>query len=81
MEKEITTTGSKKVATIQEAKKLVAKGETILGVDTTKTLSEAITKMGTGQISLTGSKSSNVLSVILIKFLLWMFRFVTRIKL
>ena len=73
MAREITTTGSKKVATIQkefnvhfpylrlkicppEAKKLVAKGESISGVDTTKTLSEVRTKRGNGQISLTGSK-------------------------
>jgi hypothetical protein len=74
MAREITTTGSKKVATLQkefnahfpylrlkicpiEAKELVKKGESISGVDNSKTLSEVRTKKGTGQVSLTGSKS------------------------
>jgi hypothetical protein len=74
MAREITTTGSKKVATLQkefnthfpylrlkicpiEAKELVKKGESITGVDNSKTLSEVRTKKGTGQVSLTGSKS------------------------
>ena len=74
MAREITTTGSKKVATLQkefnahfpylrlkicplEARELVKKGESISGVDNSKTLSEVRTKKGTGQVSLTGSKS------------------------
>ena len=40
-----------------EAKELVKKGESISGVDNSKTLSEVRTKKGTGQVSLTGSKS------------------------
>jgi hypothetical protein len=74
MAREITTTGSKKVATLQkefnahfpylrlkicppEARELVKNGKTITGVDTSLTLSEVRTKKGTGQVSLTGSKS------------------------
>jgi hypothetical protein len=81
MAREITTTGSKKVATLQKefnnhypylrlkicpftekakvAKALeakVAKGETIYGVDISKTLSEVRTKKGAGEISFTGSR-------------------------
>lgn len=73
MPREITTTGSKKVATLQKEfnnkypylrlricpfteKAKVAKGESISGVDTTKTLSEVRTKKGTGEISFTGSR-------------------------
>ncbi|HAR20050.1 MAG TPA: hypothetical protein DCR46_05265 [Cytophagales bacterium] len=40
-----------------EAKALVAKGETINGVDNSKTLSEIRTKRGAGEISFTGSKN------------------------
>ena len=74
MAREITTTGSKKVATLQkefnahfpylrlkicppEARELVKNGKAITGVDTSLTLSEVRTKKGTGQVSLTGSKS------------------------
>jgi hypothetical protein len=74
MARKITTTGSKKVATLQkefnahfpylrlkicppEARELVKNGKTITGVDTSLTLSEVRTKKGTGQVSLTGSKS------------------------
>lgn len=74
MAREITTTGSKLVATLMkefnanfpylrlricppEAKALVAKGETIYGVDKTKTLAEVRTKKGAGEISFTGSKN------------------------
>jgi hypothetical protein len=74
MAREVTTTGSKLVATLMkefnanypylrliicppEAKELVAKGESIFGVDKTKTLSEVRTKKGAGEISFTGSKN------------------------
>jgi hypothetical protein len=40
-----------------ESKALVAKGETIYGVDKTKKLSEVRTKKGGGEISFTGSKN------------------------
>ncbi len=40
-----------------EAKALVAKGETIYGVDINKTLSEVRSKKGSGEISFTGSKN------------------------
>ncbi len=73
MAREVTTTGSKLVATLMkefnanfpylrlkicppEAKDMVAKGETITGVDNSKTLSQVRTKKGTGEISFTGSK-------------------------
>lgn len=74
MAREVTTTGSKLVATLMkefnanypylrlkicppEAKEMVAKGETITGVDNSKTLSQVRTKKGTGEISFTGSKN------------------------
>ena len=72
----ITTTGSKKVSTLQkefnakfpylrlsiyppEAKELVAKGGTIRGVDSNKTLSEVRpwNVKGTGKISFSGSRN------------------------
>jgi len=40
-----------------ESKELVAKGETIYGVDKTKKLTEVRTKKGVGEISFTGSKN------------------------
>ena len=40
-----------------ESKALVAKGETIYGVDNTKKLSEVRTKKGAGEITFTGSKN------------------------
>ena len=40
-----------------EAKTLVAKGESIHGVDKTKKLTEVRTKKGAGEISFTGSKN------------------------
>ena len=40
-----------------KSKALVAKGETIYGVDKTKKLSEVRTKKGSGEISFTGSKN------------------------
>jgi hypothetical protein len=74
MAREITTTGSKKVATLMkefnkhfpylrlkicppEARELVAQGKSISGVDSSMTLSQVRTKKGSGEISLTGSKS------------------------
>ena len=74
MAREVTTTGTKLVATLMkefnanysylrlmifppEAKELVAKGESIYGVDKTKTLSQVRTKKGAGEISFTGSKN------------------------
>jgi len=73
MAREITITGSKKVATLMkefnenfpylrltvclpEEKALVAKGQTIYGVDIEKTISEVRTKPGTGKISISGNK-------------------------
>ena len=70
----ISTTGSKKVSTLQkefnakfpyirlkiyspEAKALVAKGKTITGVDSNKTLSEVRSKKGGGKISFSGSRN------------------------